>query len=243
MNIFSKIMKKMARQVQKTCSIRYQTFGSTGKVKYKPSLIYKNMYMYVHFCRFTLGCFQKRSNTSGTIHEICKKEFCIFHIVLEWFVWKTILIHWEKWSLWFAWLVRKVFCKCLFNKHFIGKDTVWYFTCFSLFLEKYIFDFYNQLLDKILLVILGVFIFGGILGFLFGITLTRKRFVLLVHLLDRLFIKSELILSFLPSNMSQFLHPYIYNSSLSIPNVFLNWNSIFHLRILLACMSCKSKSL
>lgn len=108
------------------------------------------MYMYVHFCRFTLGCFQKRSNTSGTIHEICKKEFCIFHIVLEWFVWKTILIHWEKWSLWFAWLVRKVFCKCLFNKHFIGKDTVWYFTCFSLFLEKYIFDFYNQLLDKIL---------------------------------------------------------------------------------------------
>lgn len=65
-------MKKIA-QVQKTCSIRYQTFGSTGKVKYKRSLIYKDMYMYVHLCRFTLRCFQKRSNTSGTIHEICKK--------------------------------------------------------------------------------------------------------------------------------------------------------------------------
>lgn len=72
MNIFSKIMKKIA-QVQKTCSIRYQTFGSTGKVKYTRSLIYKYMYMYVHLCRFTLRCLQKRSNTSGPIHEICKK--------------------------------------------------------------------------------------------------------------------------------------------------------------------------
>eukprot|EP00105_Crassostrea_gigas_P039102 XP_019923250.1 PREDICTED: uncharacterized protein LOC105329427 [Crassostrea gigas] len=67
-----------------------------------------------------------------------------------------------------------IIIKCREDEHFF-KDNEKNGTSSTKDMQYSLSNFWKHWKDKILLVILGVFIFGGILGFLFGITLTRKR--------------------------------------------------------------------